>query len=111
MRAPLRGLAVGRDGRHPLPELDRRLLGWFRPTGKPVHFLLTKADKLSRAAAQNVLRRREGEIAALGPNISVQLFSSLKNSCLEGAAAGVATWLGPSAPPPCSAGDESPRPA
>src|SRR6266849_8356687 len=66
MGAPLRGLGVVRDVRHPLTELDRRLLGWFRPTGKPVHILLTKADKLSRAAAQKVLRRVEGEIAALG---------------------------------------------
>ncbi len=109
MRAPLRGLAVVMDVRHPLTELDRRLLGWFRPTGKPVHILLTKADKLSRAAAQKVLRRVEGEIAALGPNISVQLFSSLKNSGLEEAAAVLGTWLDASAPAPCSAGDENPR--
>ena len=108
MRAPLRGLAVVMDVRHPLAELDRRLLGWFRPTGKPVHILLTKADKLSRAAAQKVLRRVEGEIAALGPNISVQLFSSLKNSGLEEAAAVLGTWLDASAPAPCSAGDETP---
>src|SRR5712692_3922721 len=99
MRAPLRGLAVVMDVRHPLTELDRRLLGWFRPTGKPVHILLTKADKLSRAAAQKVLRRVEGEIAALGPNISVQLFSSLKNSGLEEAAI-LRTWLDASAPAP-----------
>jgi GTP-binding protein len=109
MRAPLRGLAVVMDVRHPLTELDRRLLAWFRPTGKPVHILLTKADKLSRAAAQKVLRRVEGEIAALGPNISVQLFSSLKNSGLEEAAAVLGTWLDASAPAPCSAGDENPR--
>ncbi len=109
MRAPLRGLAVVMDVRHPLTELDRRLLGWFRPTGKPVHILLTKADKLSRAAAQKVLRRVEGEIAALGPNISVQLFSSLKNSGLEEAAAVLGTWLYASAPTPRSAGDENPR--
>ncbi len=108
MRAPLRGLAVVMDVRHPLTELDRRLLGWFRPTGKPVHILLTKADKLSRAAAQKVLRRVEGEIAVLGPNISVQLFSSLKNSGLEEAAAVLGTWLGARAPAPCSAGDENP---
>jgi len=108
MRAPLRGLAVVMDVRRPLTELDRRLLGWFRPAGKPVHILLTKADKLSRAAAQKVLRRVEGEIAALGPNISVQLFSSLKNSGLEEAAAVLGTWLDASAPAPFRAGDETP---
>ncbi|HLQ01763.1 MAG TPA: ribosome biogenesis GTP-binding protein YihA/YsxC [Burkholderiales bacterium] len=108
MRAPLRGLAVVMDVRHPLTELDRRLLGWFRPTGKPVHILLTKADKLSRAAAQKVLRRVEGEIAALGPNISVQLFSSLKNSGLEEAAAVFGTWLDASAPAPSAPAMKTP---
>jgi GTP-binding protein len=103
MRAPLRGLAVVMDVRHPLTELDRTLLGWFRPTGKPVHILLTKADKLSRAAAQKVLRRVEGEIAALGQNISVQLFSSLKKSGLEEAAAVLETWLDASVAAPAGA--------
>jgi len=108
MRAPLRGLAVVMDVRHPLTELDRRLLGWFRPTGKPVHILLTKADKLSRAAAQKVLRRVEGEIVAFGPNISVQLFSSLKNSGLEEAAAVLGTWLDASVPAPAAPATKTP---
>ncbi len=78
MRAPLCGLALVMDVRHPLSELDQRMLRWFCPTGKPVHVLLTKADKLSREAAQKVLRRVEGEIGAFAPNTSVQLFSSLQ---------------------------------
>lgn len=92
-RAPLRGLAVVMDVRHPLTELDKRLLGWFSPTGKPVHVLLTKADKLSRAAAQEILRQVESEIAALAPNFSVQLFSSLRKSGLEEAESVFRRWL------------------
>ena len=92
-RAPLRGLAVVMDVRHPLTELDQTLLGSFRPTGKPVHVLLTKADKLSRAAAQEVLRQVEGEIAALAPNFSVQLFSSPKHSGIEEAESVFRRWL------------------
>jgi len=92
-RAPLRGLAVVMDVRHPLTELDQMLLGWFSPTGKPVHVLLTKADKLSRAAAQKILHQVEGEIAALAPNFSVQLFSSLKKSGLEEAERMFRGWL------------------
>src|SRR3979409_2135393 len=87
VRGPLRGLALVMDVRHPLTELDQRMLGWFCPTGKPVHVLLTKADKLSREAAQKILRRVEAELAALAPNASVQLFSSPKKSGLEQAAA------------------------
>src|SRR5258705_28179 len=88
MRRPLRGLALVMDVRHPLTELDERMLGWFGPTAKPVHVLLTKADKLSREAAHAVLRRVEGEIAALAPGASVQLFSSPKKTGLAEAAAG-----------------------
>jgi len=92
-RAPLRGLALVMDIRHPLTELDRRMLEWFRPTGKPVHVLLTKADKLSRAAAQTILRGVEREIPAFAPNFSVQLFSSLRKSGLEEAAERFRNWL------------------
>jgi GTP-binding protein len=97
-RAPLCGLALVMDVRHPLTELDQRMLGWFCPTGKPVHVLLTKADKLSRESAQKVLRRVEGEIGAFAPNASVQLFSSLKKSGLEEAQAVLLRWLDASAP-------------
>ena len=99
MRGPLRGLALVMDVRHPLTELDQRMLRWFGPTGKPVHVLLSKADKLSREAAQKVLRRVEGEIGALAPNTSVQLFSSLRKFGLDQAAAVFLGWLDASAPP------------
>ena len=92
-RAPLCGLAVVMDVRHPLTELDQMLLGWFSPTGKPVHVLLTKADKLSRAAAQKILLRVEGEIAALAPNFSVQLFSSLRKFGVQEAEEVFRRWL------------------
>jgi len=92
-RVPLRGLAVMMDVRHPLTELDRRMLGWFQPTGKPIHVLLTKADKLSREEARRILRRVEVEAAALVPDVSVQLFSSLKKTGLEEAAAVFRGWL------------------
>src|SRR6266436_4920143 len=93
-RAPLRGLTVVMDVRHPLTELDRRLLEWFRPTGKPVHVLLTKADKLSREAARKILRQVESDVAALPPVPSVQLFSSLRKTGFEEAATVFRKWLG-----------------
>ncbi len=99
-RAPLCGLAVVMDVRQALTDLDQRMLEWFHPTGKPVHVLLTKADKLSREAAQRILRRVEAEVAALAPNTSVQLFSSLKKSGLEQATAVFRAWLDASAPRP-----------
>ena len=55
-REQLKGLALIMDIRHPFTEHDDRLLNWFAPSGKPVHILLTKADKLSRTEANQVLR-------------------------------------------------------
>ena len=92
-RGPLRGLALVMDVRHPLTELDRRMLDWFRQTGKPVHILLTKADKLSREAARTVLRRVSGEVAALTREASVQLFSSLRKTGMDQAEAVFHAWL------------------
>lgn len=94
-RAPLHGVAVVMDVRQPLTELDRRMLGWFRPTGKPLHVLLTKADKLSRAAARRVLAQVEAELVLLAPNFSAQLFSSPKKLGLEEAEAIFGRWLSP----------------
>ena len=94
-RGPLRGAVVVMDVRQPLTELDCRMLDWFRPTGRPVHVLLTKADKLSRAAARRVLLQVEAELALLAPNFSAQLFSSLKRLGLEEAEAVLGKWLGP----------------
>src|SRR6267378_6663153 len=109
MRGQLRGLALVMDVRHPLTELDQRMLRWFGPTGKPVHVLLSKADKLSREAAQKVLRRVEGEIGALAPNTSVQLFSSLRKFGLDQAAAVFLGWLDASAPPSRASSGDAPN--
>jgi len=97
-RDALRGLALVMDARHPLTDLDRRMLAWFAPTGKPVHVLLTKADKLSRSAALQTLAAVRRELAAHGPATTAQLFSSLKHTGIEDAEGVLAAWLGPTAP-------------
>jgi GTP-binding protein len=52
-RESLAGVVVVMDARHPLTPLDRQLLDWLTPAGRRVHVLLTKADKLSKQAAQS----------------------------------------------------------
>jgi GTP-binding protein len=47
-RQALVGLVLIMDARRPLTELDRTMIGWFSTTGKPIHCLLTKSDKLTR---------------------------------------------------------------
>jgi len=92
-RDQLAGLALVMDVRHPLTELDWALLEWFGPTGKPVHILLTKADKLSRSAALHTLRDVRSALAATSPNWTAQLFSSLKRTGIDDAEAVISAWL------------------
>lgn len=93
-RQSLKGMAVIMDARHPVTELDLRLFDWFRPTGKPVHVLLSKADKLSRAEASATLKAVRDELSRLSPLYSAQLFSSLKKTGIEEAERVFAAWLG-----------------
>ena len=91
-RAPLAGMVLIMDARHPLTELDRRMLDWFTPTGKPVHILLSKSDKLSNNEKVQTLRRVREALVGL-PTVSVQLFSSHSRQGADEAAATVEGWL------------------
>ena len=95
-REQLVGLVVIMDIRRPLTDLDLRLIDWFRPTDRPIHILLSKADKLSRQEQTTVLRAVKAELATWGDAglYSVQLFSSLKRTGVEEAEALLGKWLG-----------------
>ena len=104
-RSSLAGLVLVMDSRHPLTPLDRQMLDWFCPSGKPVHVLLTKSDKLSRSESTVTLNKvRKALQEGWGPTISVQLFSSLKKLGVEEAETVLGEWFfGQSAltePPP-----------
>ena len=92
-RDALCGLVVIMDSRHPLTPLDEQMLDWFAPTGKPVHVLLTKSDKLSRQQAAMALNRVKSHLAEHYPFCSVQLFSSLKKTGVDEAEAVIARWF------------------
>ncbi|MGY1489427.1 ribosome biogenesis GTP-binding protein YihA/YsxC [Methylobacillus pratensis] len=87
------GLVLVMDCRHPLTPLDRQMLDWYSPSGKPIHALLTKSDKLSRQAANQTLQQVRKELEANWGNCSVQLFSSLKKQGVEEAEAVIGRWL------------------
>lgn len=94
-REQLAGLVVIMDIRRPMTDLDLRLIDWFRPTGRPIHILLSKADKLSRQEQTKALRSVNAEVATWGDAelYSVQLFSSLKKTGVEEAERVLAKWL------------------
>ena len=76
-RRALRGLFMVMDARHPFTDLDRQMLDWFGITGRPVHVLMTKADKLTRQGAQRQLGETAEALAHTYPATTVQLFSSV----------------------------------
>jgi len=81
------------DSRHPLMPLDRQMLDWFAPSGRPVHILLTKSDKLTRGPAAATLMELRRELPKWGPNVTAQLFSSLKKVGIEETERVVGNWL------------------
>ncbi len=92
-REELCGLVVIMDARHPLTELDQGMLDWFATTGKPVHILLTKSDKLSRQQCTETLREVNAFLQEHFPHCTAQLFSSLKKTGKDEAEAVIAGWL------------------
>lgn len=92
-RSSLVGLVLIMDSRRPLTELDWRMIGWFGATGRPIHCLLTKSDKLTRQQQNTTLRETRAALAESAGRITVQMFSSLKKSGVEEAEHVVGSWL------------------
>ncbi|WP_420474783.1 ribosome biogenesis GTP-binding protein YihA/YsxC [Noviherbaspirillum sp. ST9] len=88
-REQLAALVLIMDARRPFTELDLQMLEWFAPTGKPVHCLLTKADKLNRNESTNALRQAKTVLQSYVDEqgqpfpYTVQLFSALKRIGLD----------------------------
>jgi GTP-binding protein len=93
-RASLFGMVLIMDARHPVTPLDRQMLGWFASTGKPVHVLVSKSDKLTRQEAQKTLRNVQAELGNYADNYTAQLFSSSKKQGMEEAEETIGSWLG-----------------
>lgn len=107
-RRQLIGLVLIMDARHPLKELDLRMLDFFHITGRPVHILLSKADKLSKndqiktlGAVKKLLKPY-----AERQQISVQLFSSLKKQGIEEVNEVVGKWFADCRAAECSEDSE-----
>ena len=93
-RESLKGLVLIMDIRHPLKSLDIQMLDWFAPTGKAIHILLTKADKLSKQQANITLKDVSLYLnRSTYPQCSVQLFSSLEATGIEEASIVINGWL------------------
>ncbi|WP_373741048.1 ribosome biogenesis GTP-binding protein YihA/YsxC [Neisseria sp.] len=94
-RSQLIGLILIMDARHPLKELDLRMLDFFHATGRPVHILLSKADKLSKNEQIKTLSAVKKSLKSYAERqaVSVQLFSSLKKQGMDEVNAVVGEWF------------------
>ncbi len=93
-RGSLFGMVLIMDARHPLTPLDQQMLTWFATTGRPVHVLLSKADKLTRQEGQKTLREVRAGLLKYADNYTAQLFSSSKKYGMEEVEEIVGRWLG-----------------
>lgn len=93
-RIPLIGLVIIMDSRHPLKELDYKMLEFFGVTGKPIHIVLSKVDKLNQGEKARCLSLVRSTLLKDGfSNFTVQLFSSPKRIGIEELEAVFDTWL------------------
>jgi GTP-binding protein len=92
-RQCLKGIVLLMDIRHPFMPLDHQLLEWAVAVGRPVHILLTKADKLAFGQQKNTLFSVQKQLPAYGGEITVQLFSALKKQGLDEVWAKLDGWL------------------
>jgi GTP-binding protein len=96
-RTELIGLLLVMDVRHPLTDLDCKLLDWFVPRGRPVHILLTKCDKLGTQAQSRTLDEVHAALEKAygnrGAQISVQLFSATRRVGIADAETVLRQWV------------------
>ena len=94
-RRQLIGLILIMDSRHPLKALDIQMLDFFHVTGRPVHILLSKADKLSKNDQIKTLAAAKKSLKPYTERqkISVQLFSSLKKQGMDEVNQVVGSWF------------------
>ena len=94
-RHSLIGLVLIMDARHPLKELDVAMLDFFAQTGRPVHILLSKADKLSKNEQIKTLSSVKQALKPFSERqvVSVQLFSSLKKQGITEVETVVQGWF------------------
>ncbi|MBV7435077.1 ribosome biogenesis GTP-binding protein YihA/YsxC [Cardiobacteriaceae bacterium TAE3-ERU3] len=97
-REQLKGVVIMMDIRHPLKDLDIRMLECCAQRGLPAHILLTKADKLKRGAQQKQLHAVERELDGFPSPVTIQTFSSLKKQGVDKLVHRLDQWTGLNVP-------------
>jgi len=75
-RQCLKGIVLVMDIRHPLTELDRTMVDFAEETGRDLHIILSKSDKLKKGKIASTVLQVKKELKNRTINISIQPFSS-----------------------------------
>lgn len=81
-RQSLKGMVILMDIRHPLTDLDQKMIEWSVSVDLPVLLLLTKSDKLSTFAQKKQLQLVLAATLPFHADIEVELFSAVKKQGL-----------------------------
>ena len=94
-RESLIGLVMIMDCRHPMKDLDIKMLDFFAIRQQPVQILLSKADKLSKNEQIKTLAAVKKALAPWTTQtaVTVQLFSSLKKQGIQEVESIVGSWF------------------
>ncbi|MBB6481080.1 ribosome biogenesis GTP-binding protein YihA/YsxC [Spirochaeta isovalerica] len=82
-RQCLRGIVLVMDIRHPLTELDQTMVDFARSTGRDLHIILSKSDKLKKGKIAATVLKVKKDLKDDSINITVQAFSSLNGTGLK----------------------------
>ncbi len=93
-REQLYGLILIMDARHPLKELDYKMLECVKFTNRKLHIVLSKSDKLTYQESLKTIKfvKEQLDINAY-KNYTIQLFSSLKKTGMSELLTCLNLWL------------------
>ncbi|MFQ6372847.1 ribosome biogenesis GTP-binding protein YihA/YsxC [Shewanella sp. YIC-542] len=94
-RECLAGVVVLMDIRHPLKDLDQKMVEWSVASGLSVLVLLTKSDKLTQSARMKTVNEVRNKLKSLQGEVIVEPFSSLKGTGKEKVLAILDNWCHP----------------
>ena len=92
-RNALKGIMLIMDIRHPLKDLDLKMIEWCTYQQLKIHILLTKADKLTRNIANQTVFATANNLKNYTHLVTVQKFSSLNKEGLSEAHAKLDEWF------------------
>ena len=93
-RREIVGLVLIMDCRHPLKDLDLQMIDFFSLTNKPLHIVLSKADKLNKQERTKTMQSVRESLARYGlEHLSLQMFSSPKKEGVDELEIKLNEWL------------------